>query len=377
MPTLKTPSSTGRAALAAALRKHTVDRVPLWKGPMVDGVTQSMLGKFLFDRERFRLMTVEGLKEADRFNHRLEYGNMWHVCEEAHAANIMFVRPLMEYCQGLVRKYGNASSVEIDKWYQVCRRQFPIYIDHWKKHPDVKGRKPVYQEQVFQVPYKLPSGRTVLLKGKMDAVDLIPKDQHAPAGLYIQENKTKGDYTEERIIADLPWDLQSGVYLTALHNMPLPKGIDGKYPINGVRYNVVRRPLGGQKYNIRQKKGLGKAKKGAQTTEEYYDELGKLIAGDPKFFFFRAKMEYPLADLVNFQKRCLNPLLEQLCDWWDYIMLDPFNPWRDNNHIHFQMPCGVYNPLMEGRSTEYDRFLLTGDAKGLRQITTLFGELEI
>ena len=68
------------------------ERKPLWSGPMDQGpqggISQSLLGKFLSCRERFRLLVVEGLTDADSFSPRMEYGNLWHCCEEAYAKNL-------------------------------------------------------------------------------------------------------------------------------------------------------------------------------------------------------------------------------------------------------------------------------------------------
>ncbi len=35
-------------------------REPVWKGPEVDGVTQSLLSRYLTCKERFRLLVIEG-----------------------------------------------------------------------------------------------------------------------------------------------------------------------------------------------------------------------------------------------------------------------------------------------------------------------------
>ena len=45
---------------------------PLWKGPTEDGITQSLLSRFLVCRERFRLKVIEGLAPEDRFSHYRE-----------------------------------------------------------------------------------------------------------------------------------------------------------------------------------------------------------------------------------------------------------------------------------------------------------------
>jgi len=56
-----------------------------WQGPEEDGLTQSMINLFLICRERFRVQVMEGLAPVDQFNHRIEYGQMWHTAEAGWA----------------------------------------------------------------------------------------------------------------------------------------------------------------------------------------------------------------------------------------------------------------------------------------------------
>jgi hypothetical protein len=371
---------------------------PLWGGPEVDGITFSLFSKFLCCRERFRLLVVEGLKEKQGFNLRLEYGNMIHVCEEATAAKKPWEPALLAYAQQIAKKYGNSESATIDKWYKVCCAQYPVYLSHWKKEPDVVKRQPLFQEKPFDIRYTLPSGRVVRLRGKFDAIDLIAKK------LYVQENKARGEINADQMLSELPLDLQTmGFYMTAAE-IEFGKS----YSIGGVRYNIIRRPLSGGKYSIKQLEGRGKDKKGAETEEQFFARLQKdCIAADPTHFFYRWKIEVvPDQDIRGFQVRCLNPLLEQLWDWWTWIKCDPFNPWRqrtigellnacpvlDNiqrkfvtssdtsylqpNCIHWLHPSGVYNPTMEGRASAYDEYILTKSDRGLLRTDNLFPELE-
>lgn len=378
--------------LAAKVDKSLPKKLPpLWKGPEVDGVSQSLLGGFLVCRERFRVHTIEGLQSADKFNKPLEYGNMWHVCEDAHAANLNRVqteKKLEAFCQTLCDRY-RTSHEEIAKWYNVCKLQFPVYTDFWKKHPDVKDRTPLFQEQVFKIPMLLPSGRVVFLRGKFDSVDMIGKPR---TGLiYLQENKTKGDIDEAMLRRQLKFDLQTMFYLTALHllndymdgNIPaeiqdyaeemLPAcefmgnltGWNGK--IGGVRYNVIRRPLSQGRHCIKQKQG--------QTLQGFYDELQGRIAGEPEFFFMRWKVEFTKAEVENLQRVSLIPILEQLCDWHQEVTTGTVATPK-YNYQNFLMPFGVYNPLSEGYSTDVDEYLMTGSTTGLSRAKTLFPELE-
>lgn len=363
-------------------------KAPLWKGPEIDGVTQSLLSRFLVCRERFRLLVVEGLTTADTFNHRLEYGHMWHLCEEYFAESGLlggWKIALKDYCQKLCRKYRTQQE-QVNLWYNVCLLQFPIYIEYWKKNPDVKKRNNISPELVFNVPYELPSGRTVYLRGMVDSIDTIGRE-----GIFIQENKTKADIEEQQIKRQLQFDLQTMMYIVAMNKaMELglgPFSKPGFTPIAGVRYNVVRRPLSGGKGSIKQLKPT-KSNPSGESKQEYYDRLAGIIKEDPASFFMRWKVNIIPSDVLRFEREFLIPHLEQLCLWWDYILVNPLDPWTVNNSkgrpsilrkehfgIHWRQPYGVYNPLLEGGSTELDEYLISGSTLGLERSANLFPEL--
>jgi len=214
-PTTQTFPSDLATNIASAPCRHDND-YPLWQGPCAEGplggITQSMLVRFLSCRERFRLKYICGLEPHDKWNHRLGYGNMWHVCEEAHAANEAHEPKLCYHTEDQLKRYPMQRE-EITKWFRVCQVQFPEYVKYWSEHPDVQNRTPLMQEQVFDVPYTLPSGRVVRLRGKFDSVDLID------GGVYLQENKSRGDIDKLQVERQLKFDLQTLMYSVALHKM--------------------------------------------------------------------------------------------------------------------------------------------------------------
>jgi hypothetical protein len=367
----------------------------LWKGPYEHGITQSLMNRFMTCRERFRLYALLGVTPDMGFNHKLEYGNMWHECEEKFAAREDWNKALNAYTQKLVTEH-HLERDEILKWHSLCKRQFPIYIDYWKEHDDVKHREPYYQEEEFRVPYKLPSGRSIVLRGKWDAVDIIN-------GYYwIQENKAKGDFNEDKILQDLQFSIQPLMYLIALREHFRQKGMKSLLKnIEGVRYNVIRRPLSGwsSRYNLKQKKGREVNKKvkdpktgkqvdvvdargrkvkirvGEETTEEYYDRVAELIKSEPEYFFFRQRVCVSPTDLKRFKVQFFHRQLEVMCDWWDWITsqegLD--NPF--GNNVHYRCPYGLYNPMMLDRPEPYGALLDQGLMSGLKRTTTMFPEL--
>lgn len=369
------------------VRPPSSQRSPVWKGPREDGITFSLLSRFLTCRERFRITVIEGLKPVKTFNHRIEYGNMWHACEEAYAEHqsVDWLPTLNVYCADLARKYPMQQD-QIHHWYNVCKIEFPEYVKHWSHHPDNVKLTPVAQEQVFNIPYDLPSGRTVRLRGKFDGVDAIGKD------IYLFETKTKGDIDEVALQRQLTMDFQTGIYMTVLQQMLSGKvkydgppeealgkrimtllgGSGGK--LRGVRYNVVRRPLSGGKNTIRQTKN--------ETEEQFYERLGGLIQEDPGYYFMRWKIDLGSNDIDRFRVRCLNPILEQLCDWWEHVSgtssrESPFDcrPAVHDYMIHWQHPFGVRNSLDEGGHDYLDEYINNGSTAGLERVDNLFPEL--
>ena len=372
----------------ATVSNHQPSRnIPLWKGPSdgspMGGITQSMLQRFLVCRERFRLKYIEGLQPAEGWSHRLGYGNMWHACEEAFAAKQDWLASLTNHTQDQCKQYPTQQEL-IDHWYRVCKTQFPIYVEYWKKHPDVKNRTPLLQEAVFNVPYTLPSGRTVHLRGKWDAVDLIgPKGKQR---VFLQENKAHGDVDEQSMKTQLSWDHQTMMYLIALRfylkaSAPLLHGVKvAALPLAGVRYNVIRRPLSGGKGSIKQHKPTKKNPNG-ESKEAFYKRLGdEVIKPDPAYFFFRWEAIVTEGEILRYKQQTFIPMLEQLCDWWDYMKLCGFEPWDyknlDLNHVHWRHPYGIYNVLNEGGVSDIDEYLTTGSTVGLQYTDKLFTELQ-
>lgn len=338
---------------------------------------------------------MEGLKPIDGFNHRIHYGSMWHVCEKAHSAKVPDRKHggiddawwvyLQQYASKLCKQYSTQQE-QVVHWTNVCKTQFPIYVDWWAKHPDVRERTPLLQEQVFDVPYRLPSGRVVRLRGKWDSVDLIGRGK--AAAIYLQENKTKGEVDEQQLKRQLSFDLQTVFYLTALQelqNTPPTYAPENDWQVGlwnrrdkgvaGVRYNVVRRPLSGGRGSIVRHKP-SKANPRGETSEEFYARLGGLIREDPGYWFMRWRVEITPEDVARFRRECLDPILESLCDWWQKIRAydDPFA--IASNDVHWRLPYGIYNPIAEGRVDAMDEHLSSGSELGLTRTDDLFPELK-
>lgn len=349
---------------------------PLWKGPEEDGITFSLLSRFICCPERFRLQVVEGLVTKQKFNPSIEYGSMWHACEEA---GDQWEDGLGDYCAKLDRKYPLARE-DIVHWYELCLAQFPEYVKYWSRHPEQVTKTELMKEDAFNVQYRLPSGRIVRLRGKRDGVDLI--EANKTKGVWLQENKTKSQIDSAKIQRQLRYDLQTMLYIISMREEQSYLGDNtfkartsyrvGKerhfYPIMGVRYNVVRRSA--------HKSAASMLKK---ITEDIADGRG----GE---WFSRWNVEITDKDVEKFRRQTLDPLLERLCAWWETLntaktipgrkeMADPFSLTCNGIPLHYQHPFGVYNVLDEGGSSDLDAYLETGSEVGLERTNNLYPEL--
>lgn len=389
-PAVKTPS-LGDAVQGHLPKPRPAKAGPVWAGPggagSQGGITQSMLGRYLGCKERFRLMVVEGLKPKPKFSAAMDFGNMWHACEEAHAAGKPFDRPLEAHVRALMARFP-LQQTEIAEWWAKCSVLFQVYADHWAMHPDMIHRKPLMQEQLFDVPYTLPSGRVVRLRGKMDSVDVVQemkgKFRVGERAAWLQENKSKSGIDAAKITRQLNFDLQTMLYLVALDEMKQwvvevrnPLDDLSKLPIKGVRYNVVKR-----------------------STHKTPESMLKKIDDDRKAgrigeWFLRLNVEVSQADMERFKRECLDPVLENLLDdweWWavckngdqDVFDMDLQMAYRHSREQassqiprHFRYPFGIYNPLSEGAEAELDAFIATGDERGLIRTDDLFPELKV
>lgn len=380
VPKKRSEFSQRMVASGAMIRKNQNES--LWKGPEIDGITQSMMSRWLCCRERFRIENIEGLKVKDRFSSRLEFGNMWHKCEEVLSAGGDWKKALKDYCMSLSKKYRNDTG-QVDKWYNVILVQFPIYLDFWKKHPDTISGKSLMQEFAFKVPYELPSGRKVLLRGKWDTVDILKENK--TSGIYVQDHKTKGDINQELLFKQLQFDLQTMTYVVAAQEHFSKDKSTKNIPILGIRYNVIRRPLSGGRGSIKQLEGSKNRK--PETKKEYFTRLQQYFIEEPEYWFMKWKIEISQKDIEAFKIQTLNPVLENILDdfeWWNFCKKDSIDVWdlqkriqnfpHHKNH-HFRLPFGVYNPISEGGASDLDEYLATGSEVGLERSKKLFVEL--
>lgn len=349
---------------------RTVYRGPYLEGEKA-GVTQSMLARFIDCPHRTYLKYLLGWRRPPSFDKAVEYGNYWHAAEEASDKpfDVWGPTPQMEavmaYRDALLKRFPTEHR-EISKWARVCMTQHNIYLDVFGGRCAVEGEtEPLFHERQFCVPYTLPSGRVVRLRGKIDSVHRkLGTDTAA-----IQENKSKWGIDKVKLTNQLRYDHQSMFYTVAYGVLA---GKEGLPPLSAIAYNVIRRPLSGGRHSIRPHKPTKKNPLG-ETEGEFYRRLEGLIAGDPASFFQRWTVKVTPEDVARYRRETLEPLLERFCSWWDFVSECP-DPFGAPQGLHWRRPNGLYSTVDEGRDDYADA--AEGDLSGMERTTHIFPELE-
>jgi len=151
----------------------------------------------------------------------------------------------------------------------------------------------------------------------------------------------------------------------------------GAYPLRGCRFNVIRRPFSGGKGAIKRKEATKNHP--AETKDEFYARLANdYFRAEPEYWFQRWKSEVHPTDVVRFRKECLDPILEAICNWYDYSVGG--ERWEENVYLGYgwswRHPYGVRNSVDEGYGSDVDGYITDGSTVGLQRVDDLFPELK-
>lgn len=311
-----------------------------------DGISYSLLSKFEVCRDRFHTYAVRGLRPAER-KEALEFGTIFHKALELHAQ-------------------GNTTSQTTDKLFKWAKdkdvslllcRIAAMMVSHYTAYWKAEKLKYHSSEQVFRIPHTTRYlKKNIELRGRLDETFI------RNGKIWLQENKTKSNIDESKIISILPQDLQTMLYcyaMTHIHDLQ----------IGGVLYNVIRKP---------------QLKQGVKESEtEYLNRIHEDITERPDHYFKRFEVELSKGDIKKFVAEILDPLLDQVVMWWESIKLNPLNPWvskdTDGNEVpnphHYRKPFGIYDPMTNGKG-DYFELVTSGSTLGLERIETCFPELD-
>ena len=326
----------------------------LWKGPLIDGITQSMIGKFVQCPYRFYLYAILGLKDNTPLHDNLIWGDVFHkgleLYIESKDLNVSVVG-MLEY---LDTKYPNApSTYKTSTRRMLYKFSLSTYNGEWQT------------EIPFKIPITLPSGRTVTMRGKIDALNTTHPDYQ----LVLGEHKCKGYIDPARLAKELPHDRQLNIYCY-LHN------------IEWVNYDLILIPEAvkykpARSFNESPQEWMDKLFTGPCGSYGMFpinQQVHQWIHNKPTFFLPREGQE-------RYWNETVYPDLERICIWWDYVTQPGFDHTDPKfyNHIFYKTPVRQF----EASNTEkfecdyYSHLIGDEDISELADVGSLYKELEV
>lgn len=314
--------------------------------PYKHGITQSMLATFAMCPQKFRLAYVERWTSV-KTGRALDFGNIVHgALEEVYTHRKDSREEAMErLTRWLAKSYtadrnlltdhptGDPNEFdELEEAYGVAQVTLEEYIGAWLT--DAKDMKWVALEKIFEVPWKLKNGKTVMLRGKRDG------DWRTKSGdLWLMETKTKGRIEEDALNDKMSYDVQVQLYMHA-------QGIEYREEPGGVLYNLIRRS------QLR--------KKNDERRVDFLQRIREHIRQKPDWYFIRNHISFFPDErkqwLIEFGRR-----VEMFMYAWENRMF-----YRESG------ACDII-----GRKCPFICMCSGGGARGIYQREKTFTELEV
>lgn len=274
---------------------------PAWPGPVDGGITQSIINRYLDCPFRFYLYAVFGLEDPENINPNLMWGSICHRgLEEIVGSKILVANFDDEDKANLLsviedytaRDFPSAPASFPLSAYNMCL----LYNDEYKLTDDFLA------EVKFQVPYTTPKGNTVTLRGKVDGLGKTKMAEHKCVGRF--------DPGQSRL--ETPFDLQLNLYMM----------------VTGVReciYDKIKIP-DTQTWGLPQKRTSEKVSHWVKRL--YYDHYqGEYPISRNRYLWLD---QYPVfrtdEEIEQWQKYELNPHIDNICRYWDYVTSSSFDP---------------------------------------------------
>ena len=336
--------------------------------PTLHGVTQSLVQKFIGDKDRFHKHAVGGLRETNR-KEAMEYGSIFHKLVELGAkmgskyTPLLMLKAMNKFMKG---RYDNEQSTKLCKIAIAQYTEYRKFIAKKPKH-DYIAAEPVFgpPDTLFELPpvhfnpnevisINIPRGIKIPLRGRIDGV--LNKNGH----MWIEENKTKSRIDVPFLLNTVPVNIQVMFYVVCSQ-------LKYKRPCRGVVYNVIRKPQ--EKQRVK------------ETDEDFIARIVENIKLRPTHYFYRLEYEFQPGQVEKWTREELIPALMSIYLWWKSIEKNPLKPWTDENGninpFHGRKSFGIYDALSQSKGDFYE-LIVNGRKNNLRMTdaTELFPELE-
>jgi len=262
-----------------------------------DGITQSLIAKWLDCPKQAELEYVNGWTPT-KYSDAILFGEaVHHVLAEAYSTWQGPLRGLLgSYLKDFEQKRnlleGDSATIEGNEI--VLAKAEAILNIYFMRYAKDFSDNWIAAEKSFSVPFAFPDGKEISLRGKLDG-GFINNEK-----LVLMDHKCMSRIVLDDILFLLPVDLQVNFYLYCmsiyceLNNLPFPKTFI---------YNIIRNPQ--SKPHVK------------ENIDQYKSRLEDEIAKKMEHYFFRIKLTTNEAEVHQWAKKWLTPLLIDIRRWFD------------------------------------------------------------
>lgn len=326
----------------------------MWKGPKIDGVSQSLLNKFLECPYCFFLYAILRLHEPETERDNLVWGDIGHKGLEHLIPSLCLKTASRKMEQYQKERYPEAPS----RFLPSIKKMISLYnkklfrVGTWKTEQIIDR-----QITIKGIPFRI--------RGKKDGICYdYPRYQKV-----LAEHKFKGYIDPPSLAQEIQKDTQCNIYLYSEED-----------PVEWVIYDLIKIP-DTQKYQP--------DKKHWENESEYIDRMyfgqcgnwkGFPIASNKDQWMHQEIYHIPYEEQQFNWERTIAPLLLRLNEWYEYVTSDNF----DMNNPECYGPTFYIHPIRHFNARQTNRFkcgyhgLLTGQLslEELEPVTSFYSELD-
>jgi hypothetical protein len=327
----------------------------MWKGPS-EGLSQSLISKFLECPFRFYIYAILGLEEDRPPNINLVWGNGFHKGLEK-LFDFYQTNPEGEFNEALNYVWPFILE-EVNKYSKET--QLPTTVPHSIKemikiYPLPQEIGQIESEVTFTYPFTLPSGREVSFRGKVDGL--------GPTTLI--EHKCKGKFDSLQTFKETAYDLQTNLYCWIQER-------------EKIVYDLIRIP---EAQYFSPKPSQHELPENF-TYRLFHNYNGKNypVKRFRKYWIDQLTIHLPRFQQLSVVNHTIVPLAERIYDWYEYVTQPGFdieNP-KWYNGTFYKTPIRHFDPgKTEFYKCNYWDFLV-GDQEMecLKPVKSIFTELE-
>ena len=347
---------------------------PFWKGPCVDGITQSLINNYLQCPFRFYIKAILGLEEDLPPHPNLVWGDCYHYGLEAlinsygsNASNKDSIKAAQAAAYNRLKNHWGQSSLDPsdDSYYSYDSYKATIHEMLRLYDTSILPEGPWKAEQEFNQLIAPPGSTTQYrFKGKRDGL-------LAPSGALL-EHKAKSYYAIDpaHLRDEIEEDLQCNIYMTVSEVETVYYDLIGiPETVRGMKNPY--RPVSMTDFEYAQSLVLGGT---------YKDNGIFPIIDNTHAWISQAPYTITHSSQKRYWDRTIWPIVRRIHEWYDYVTDSSFDPNNPScyNSIFYRQPVRTFVASnTEKFKCEYHGYL-TGneDLCNLKPINSLYNELD-